>query len=217
MIGFFAAAMIALAASAAAADAATQFHPRIGAAMGIVPPYGRQEIATSPSTPIVYHGGPVMRGVTVHTVFWAPPGYQFEGPPGGPVAVALGLPGGRGYEQLIQQFFSDVAHDSGGSSNVFSVLGQYPDGSGSGTYNIAYDPTSDSIDDANPYPVKSQQCASPGGIAILLLARTIILRRPCGFSSVKCRPNEDCSVSPLPLGWRWSWRMRSAPAGQTAA
>ena len=61
-----------------------------------------------PSTPIpvgttdqgnmVYHGGLVMHHVTVHTLFWAPTGFRFDGSPSPPVP---------GYEQLIKQFFSD--------------------------------------------------------------------------------------------------------------
>ena len=31
--------------------------------------------------PVAYHGGPVMRNVTIHTVFWAPAGYHFDGAP----------------------------------------------------------------------------------------------------------------------------------------
>ena len=97
-----------------------------------------------------------MRNVTIHTVFWAPAGYRFDGSPGG---------GALGYQALIQQFFTDVAHDSGGTSNIFSTLDQYGDGSGEGTYSIHYDPAADSIVDTDPYPAQSRQCPSPSGVA----------------------------------------------------
>jgi hypothetical protein len=132
------------------------FRPRIGFAMGIEPVAGSQEIAAGPSTPVVYHGGSVMRNVTIHTIFWAPSGYGFDGSPG---------PGVLGYEPLIKQFFADVAHDSGTTTNLFSVLDQYGDSSGPGSYRISYDPAADSIDETDPYPPRRRQCASPFGVA----------------------------------------------------
>jgi hypothetical protein len=64
----------------------------------------------------------------------------------GTAAPALLTFDGR-YETLINQYFADVAHDSGGTSNVYSVATQYSDGSGSiqyqstfgGSY-VAHDP-----------------------------------------------------------------------------
>jgi hypothetical protein len=138
------------------AAAASRFRPRIGGAMGIIPAAGHQEIASGSAIPVVYHGGAVMRGVTVHTIFWAPSGYRFDGPP---TASA------PGYKQVIQRFLTDVAHDSGTAGNVFSVLPSYPDQTGPGSYNIAYNPATDSIDAADPYPPSGQQCPSPAGIA----------------------------------------------------
>src|SRR5215469_12972156 len=35
------------------------------------------------------------------------------------------------YQSVINQYFADVAHDSGGPANVYSVDTQYSDGSGS--------------------------------------------------------------------------------------
>ena len=91
-------AALALAASAAASPhvagrtsataARPTFRPRVGFALGLLPLHGAQEIATSPSIPVLYHGGAVMRNVTIHTIFWAPAGYRYDGSPG---AGALGL------------------------------------------------------------------------------------------------------------------------------
>ncbi len=147
----------AIAIGAPAAQAARIVHPRMGAALGIVPAHGAQfEIATGKSFPVVYHGGSVMHNVTVHTIFWAPPGYSFTGSPGG------GVPG---YIQLIERFFSDTAGASGATSNVFSVLNSYPDGNGPAGYHIAYSPAADAVYDTGSYPPTSQQCASPNGVA----------------------------------------------------
>jgi hypothetical protein len=148
-------ACLALGALASSASAAPTFRPRIGFAMGLLPPRGRQEVAISPSIPVVYHGGSVMRNVTVHTIFWAPAGYGFTGAPSA---------GTQGYQPLIEQLFTDVAHDSGGAGNVFSVLGQYADGHGAGDYRISYAPAADSIDATDPYPGVGHRCSSPSGV-----------------------------------------------------
>ncbi len=141
------------------AAAAARFRPRIGFALGLLPSGGAQEIAGGAPIPVVYHGGPVMRDVTLHTVFWAPSGYRFDGSP---------APGVPGYQALIEQFLSDVAHDSGTGSSVFSVLSQYGDRGGPGSYGISYNPAVDSIVDADPYPPASSRCASPSGVATCL-------------------------------------------------
>lgn len=131
------------------------FRPRIGSAMGILPRLGSPEIASGTNIPVVYHGGQVMRNVTVHTIFWAPPGYHFDGSPGSGVL---------GYEAMVKQFLVDVAHDSSSPSNVFSTLVQYHDAQGAGSTQIAYDPAVNSIDVSDPYPAHSRQCASPSSV-----------------------------------------------------
>jgi hypothetical protein len=155
-LGASAAFLIALGTVAGPADAARTFRPRIGGALGVVPPLGRQEIAVGSSFPVAYHGGSVMRQVTIHTIFWAPNGFRFDGPPSA---------GALGYEALIERFLVDVAHDSGTAANVFSLLGQYPDLQGAAGYGISYNPATDSFHDADPYPRSGHQCASPSGVA----------------------------------------------------
>jgi hypothetical protein len=138
----------------AGSAAARTFKPRIGFAMGIEPVHGSQDVAVGTSIPVAYHGGAVMRHVTIHTVFWAPSGYRFDGAPGA---------GALGYQALIEQFLSDAAHDSGTASNVFSVLNEFGDRSGPGDYRISYDPAVDSISASDPYPGAGRQCVSPSG------------------------------------------------------
>ena len=106
---------LALAACAPAALGAPAFHPRVKNALGLVPKIGSIDMASGLQTPVTYHGGAVMSGgVTVHTIFWAPPGYQFTGSPG---------PGIPAYEDLVQQFFTDTAHDSGAARHLHSTTG----------------------------------------------------------------------------------------------
>ena len=156
-MGLAAAAFAALALWSGNAPASTTFHPRVGGALGLVPSYANADIATGAPTAVDYNGGAVMAAnVTVHTIFWAPSGYSFT----------------AGYEALVKQFLTDAAAASGTTSNVFSVLREYGQQTGTatavpGNYSIAYDATSDSIDDVNPYP-SSGGCASPSGVPTCL-------------------------------------------------
>jgi hypothetical protein len=160
------------ASGAAGATGKQVFHPRIGNALGLVPPVGSAgKLSAGPGalTPVTYHGGDVMNhGVTVHLIFWAPSGYAFQGSPG------AGIPS---YEGMIEQFFTDVAADSGpisasncttptGECNIFSTLTQYGSQSSSGTVspgdysiNFSSSNTNDVIQDTDPYP--TPECTSP--------------------------------------------------------
>ena len=70
------------------------------------------------------------------------------------------------YQSVINQYFTDVAHDSGGNQNVYSVATQYSDGSGAikyqstvgGSY-VTHDPlpASGCDDGLNPYCLTDQQ------------------------------------------------------------
>ena len=152
-----AAAFAALALWSGNAPAGTTFQPRVGGALGLFPSYANTDIATGAPTAVDYNGGAVMAAnVTVHTIFWAPSGYSFT----------------AGYEALVKQFLTDAAAASGTTSNVFSVLREYGQQTGTatavpGSYSIAYDATSDSIDDVDPYP-SSGGCASPSGVPTCL-------------------------------------------------
>jgi len=82
---------------------------------------------------LTYHGGSVMRTNQTYTIYWAPSGYSYP----------------SGYESLINKYFADVAHDSGGNQNVYGVLNQYYDGSGHIAYNSTFAGT---VDDTTAYP-----------------------------------------------------------------
>ncbi len=156
----------------AAASAAPSFRPRIGNALGLIPLYAGQVSGSGPLQPVDYHGGEIMSGgVTIHTIFWTGGTNQFEGQPSGAP---------HDYVGMIQQFLSDVAHDStataGGTCtnsacDSFTVLPQFASGTTPasvtlGENSIVYDPATDSTVDTNPYPAKADQCASPGNTAV---------------------------------------------------
>jgi hypothetical protein len=114
-----------LAPGAGSADTA----PVIG---GAVPPHGSSAKVAALAAPaanqetgkagtggdLIWHGGPVMHSNTTYTIFWAPPGQSMP----------------AGYESTINQFFADVAHDSGGSANVYSSDVQYTDATDRANY-----------------------------------------------------------------------------------
>ncbi|MEA2334838.1 MAG: hypothetical protein QOG40_1328 [Solirubrobacteraceae bacterium] len=84
---------------------------------------------------LLYHGGPVMTSNTNYTFYWAP-----SGSPAYPA----------NYQSGVNQYFEDLAHDSGGDQNVESVATQYANGSAEA---VAYDSHfAGAIVDTNPYP-----------------------------------------------------------------
>jgi hypothetical protein len=87
------------------------------------------------SSNLLYHGGPVMTSNTNYTFYWAP-----SGSPAYPA----------GYQEGVNRYLEDLAHDSGGDQNVDSVATQYTNGSGEP---VAYDSHfAGAIVDTDPYP-----------------------------------------------------------------
>ncbi|HUZ82803.1 MAG TPA: hypothetical protein VMU73_11225 [Gaiellaceae bacterium] len=80
-----------------------------------------------------YHNGPVMHVNTSYAIYWVPSGYSVS----------------SDYQSLINRFFTDVAADSGKTSNVYYSDTQYYDGSG----HIAYSSTFGGFTlDTNAFP-----------------------------------------------------------------
>jgi hypothetical protein len=63
---------------------------------------------------LTYHGGPVLVTNRVYAIYWVPAGYTVS----------------SGYQSTINQFFTDVAHDSGSTSNVYWSDTQYTNSAG---------------------------------------------------------------------------------------
>jgi hypothetical protein len=85
-----------------------------------------------PDQGIVYHGGPVLHGVTTYAIFWDPD-HVFD----------------SSTESLVGGFLSNVADASGSNDNVFSVAAQYTDAAGSAQYAQSF---GGSYLDSDPYP-----------------------------------------------------------------
>jgi hypothetical protein len=89
---------------------------------------------------LTWHGGPVMHSSTTYTIFWSSP--------------AQPMP--AGYESTINQFFTDVAQDSGGAGNVYSTDPQYTDATDRANYLSTFGGTFDDTTTAIPSHCGSQ-------------------------------------------------------------
>jgi hypothetical protein len=89
---------------------------------GVVPTIGKQ---VQGSGDLLYHGGPVMTTNKTYAIYWVPSGYSIA----------------SGYDSTINQFFTDVAHDSGLGSNVYAVDTQYSSIQYSSSFGGAYTDT----------------------------------------------------------------------------
>ncbi len=103
---------------------------------GFAPVRGARGTAPSGPPLLSYHGGPVMRTTTVYAIHWLPSTYRVA----------------SGYRTAIATYLRDVAADSGGSANVYSVLEQYGDASGNVAYDVAFGGTTT---DARAFPASA--------------------------------------------------------------
>jgi PKD domain len=92
--------------------------------------------ASATTGTLAYGGGPVLHSSAPYLVFWTPRG---ESVPASSRA-------------LIERYLTDVAADSGRSSNVFGVLRQYYDRTGFADYQQTFSPARQVIVDTHPYP-----------------------------------------------------------------
>ena len=91
-----------------------------GHALGMVPTWAASMAmpwangayrATYGSGQLMYHGGPVMQTNTTYAIYWNPSNW------------GQALP--TNYDTLVNQYFGDVAADSGSSTNVYDAATQY--------------------------------------------------------------------------------------------
>jgi hypothetical protein len=133
-----------VAASCALVAASAQASARHGRIRGIVFAHGQSGLFGGGGN-LSYHGGPVMPTSQVYAIFWIPPGYSVDSTQ-------------PGYQQTIENYFTNVAHDSASgagpfSSNVYWSDTQYYQSTPSGNQNVAYNSTfAGAITDTDPYP-----------------------------------------------------------------
>ncbi len=85
-----------------------------------------------------YAGGPVMHSEKTYSIFWDP-GHKLKSKT----------------KSLITRYLKDTAHDSGKTTNVYSVLSQYTDGSGHASYKQRF---GGAFTDAHAYPKNDPNC-----------------------------------------------------------
>jgi PKD repeat protein len=89
----------------------------------------------NPRDPLIYHNGPVLGTHRTYAIYWDPSGQQ---------------PFPTGFQTSVDQFLGDVAQDSGGHANVYSVSTQYRANGQAGVYASTYTAM---LNDINAYPL----------------------------------------------------------------
>ncbi len=87
---------------------------------------------------MIYRGGPVMHSEKTYPIFWDP-GHKLKSKT----------------KSLISRYLKDTAHDSGKTTNVYSVLSQYTDGSGHAAYKQRF---GGAFTDTHAYPKNDPNC-----------------------------------------------------------
>jgi len=155
--------LLAIAAAAALSGQLQQAHGSTASVAshvgGLVPPiHGVQPNDNCPpsgcgSGDLLFHGGPIMTTQKAYAIYWVPAGYS----------------NATAYDTTINQFLTDVAADSGKSTNVFSTDVQYTGSNGS----IAYSNTfGGSVTDTHAFPASG--CPLYNGLAECLTDAQII-------------------------------------------
>jgi PKD repeat protein len=148
-------AALALGCGLAPCASAAVVHSRTGQFIGVTPRPGAAIAGSvtathaagvaSASSNLSYQGGPVLHSSDPYLIFWAP--------------GAETIPSPR--ESLIERYFTDVAGDSGQATNVYAVARQYTDSTGFADYRQTFDPASQVVQDADPYPAPAAgDCAT---------------------------------------------------------
>jgi hypothetical protein len=130
-----AAAALAGVAGVATADNGNGPPARVQNVLGMVPSHSQASNNAGGASgfgQLRYHGGPVVHGTTAYAIYWVPSGYSVA----------------SDYRSLIDRFFTDVAADSGKTSDVYYSDTQYYDSSYI-QYSVRF---GGSVVDTNPFP-----------------------------------------------------------------
>ena len=130
-------------AAGAASASATIVHVESGRTLSYQPLRGTIRPFDEFLSNLDYNGGPVMASNTNYAFFWRP-----SGAPAYPAE----------YQSGLEQYFEDLAHDSGGHENVDSVSAQYNDAAGEfANYDSHF---GGAVIDTDPYPANGCKQAS---------------------------------------------------------
>ncbi len=108
-------------------------NPILSRILGLMPTLNGAYKASNGFGQLRYHNGPVMHTNKTYAIYWVPSGYSVA----------------SGYTSLVDRYFTDVAADSGKTSNVYYTATQYTDAGG----HVAYSSTfGGSVVDTDPLP-----------------------------------------------------------------
>jgi hypothetical protein len=116
------------------------------------------QVCASCTPPLVYSGGPVLstngaKGLTITPIWWQPSGSHYQFP--------------SVYQDLIDQYISDLAAASGSTDNVYSILTEYYDVEGGVKTYVSYKITSGTpLVDTDAFPANGCKPA-PGYTACI--------------------------------------------------
>ncbi|HEY7892513.1 MAG TPA: PKD domain-containing protein [Solirubrobacteraceae bacterium] len=116
-----------------------------------------------------YRGGPVLHGPTIHLIFWQgkPGSVQEEAVKPFPEGPGKSAEGPGSYIYTVERYFEDVAGESGATTNVFAVDGQYGEESKEeylpGEYAVSFAKPVDVTVDPASFPVHlTKGCTDKG-------------------------------------------------------
>jgi PKD domain len=109
----------------------------------------RSEVGVTKTSPLQYHGGPVLHSSVAYTIYWDPVG-TYRGD----------------WKEVINEYFKNVGTASGSLEDVFAVDGQYTDAGGHASNESVY---RGSYTDENAYPTSENggNCSQPAEFACL--------------------------------------------------
>jgi hypothetical protein len=102
---------------------------------------------------VCYQGGPVLRDVKVHLIFWLGPNSELA-----PLTPNV-RPFPNSYRAVIERYFTDVAHDRNVATDVYAVDPQYFDKTGPGVNEVSFSGT-DAVLDEKVFPVNAPETCS---------------------------------------------------------
>jgi hypothetical protein len=102
---------------------------------------------------VCYQGGPVLRKPIVHLIFWLGP--TLLGNHTTPTTLHVSAFPSL-YRSTIERYFTDVAHDKGGLTDVYAVDPQYSDTQGAGVNDSAFEASDVQVDE-KAFPSRTEK------------------------------------------------------------
>jgi hypothetical protein len=157
--------------------------PRAGVTARSLPPsllfIPKARIGFASNGNLDYNGGGVFHSQAPYVIFWDP---------------GSGISGTT--ESLIERYFTDAAHDSGLSSNVYGVVRQYWDSHGFANYAQSFSASTQAFVDTDAYPT-SGNCPNVSGSFPTCVTDAQVQAELASFVSAHGLPNDGADPTNL--------------------